>query len=100
MIECTWIGGGNTGRNTTVIRSNYPLEPGIRFQDESLRLRETLSACLDFNLMVSPRVQGGADPDQGQVARLAPAAQRHEINRRRFPTDGDHALRGDDCCLM
>lgn len=57
VIERNWIGGGNTGRNTTVIRSNYLREPGIRFQDESLKLWETLSARLDFNLMVSPRGQ-------------------------------------------
>lgn len=57
VIERGWVGGGNTGRNTTVIRSNYLREPGIRFQDESLKLWDTLSARLDFNLMVSPRGQ-------------------------------------------
>ncbi len=57
MLERGWIGGGNTGRNTTVIRSNYLREPGIRFQDESLKLWETLSQRLDFNLMVSARGQ-------------------------------------------
>lgn len=57
VLERGWIGGGNTGRNTTVIRSNYLREPGIRFQDESLKLWETLSQRLDFNLMVSARGQ-------------------------------------------
>lgn len=57
VLERGWLGGGNTGRNTTVIRSNYLREPGIRFQDENLRLWEDLSARLDFNLMVSQRGQ-------------------------------------------
>ena len=57
VLERAWIGGGNTGRNTTVIRSNYLREPAIRFQDENLRLWEGLSRELNFNLMVSPRGQ-------------------------------------------
>ena len=57
VLERGWLGGGNTGRNTTVVRSNYLREPGIRFQDENLRLWEDLSARLDFNLMVSQRGQ-------------------------------------------
>jgi sarcosine oxidase subunit beta len=57
VLERGWLGGGNTGRNTTVIRSNYLREPGIRFQDENLRLWEDLSQRLDFNLMVSQRGQ-------------------------------------------
>ena len=57
VLEKGWIGGGNTGRNTTVIRSNYLREPAIRFQDEALRLWDGLSRELNFNLMVSPRGQ-------------------------------------------
>ena len=57
VVERGWIGSGNTGRNTTVIRSNYLREPAIRFQDENLRLWTELSARLDFNLMVSHRGQ-------------------------------------------
>lgn len=57
VLERGWIGSGNTGRNTTVIRSNYLREQGIRFQDENLRLWTGLSAQLDFNLMVSHRGQ-------------------------------------------
>jgi sarcosine oxidase, subunit beta len=57
VLERGWLGGGNTGRNTTVVRSNYLREPGIRFQDENLRLWEDLSRRLDFNLMVSQRGQ-------------------------------------------
>ena len=57
VIERGWIGGGNTGRNTTVIRSNYLREDGIRFQDENLKLWSGLTRELNFNLMVSPRGQ-------------------------------------------
>ncbi len=57
VLERGWIGSGNTGRNTTVIRSNYLREQAIRFQDENLRLWSDLSARFDFNLMVSHRGQ-------------------------------------------
>ena len=57
VIERGGIGGGNTGRNTTVIRSNYLREDGIRFQDENLKLWTGLTRELNFNLMVSPRGQ-------------------------------------------
>jgi sarcosine oxidase subunit beta len=57
VLERDWIGGGNTGRNTTVIRSNYLRAESIRFQDESLRLWDGLARELNFNLMVSPRGQ-------------------------------------------
>ncbi len=57
VLERAWLGGGNTGRNTTVIRSNYLRAEGIRFQDESLRLWQGLTRELNFNLMVSARGQ-------------------------------------------
>ncbi|MSQ69993.1 MAG: sarcosine oxidase subunit beta family protein [Betaproteobacteria bacterium] len=57
VLEKGWLGGGNTARNTAVIRSNYLREPGIRFQDASLRLWGDLARELNFNLMVSERGQ-------------------------------------------
>ena len=38
VLEKGWIGGGNTGRNTTIIRSNYQLDDNARFYEHSLRL--------------------------------------------------------------
>ena len=55
VFEKNYIGGGGTGRNTAITRSNYLTPEGIRFYDESLKLFEDLSADLDLNLLYSPR---------------------------------------------
>src|SRR5271166_4638252 len=55
VLEKGWIGGGNTGRNTTIVRSNYLAPPSIRFYDFSLRLYEGLSRELGYNIMLSQR---------------------------------------------
>jgi sarcosine oxidase subunit beta len=55
VIERGWIGGGNTGRNTTIVRSNYLLEESTAIYDHSLRLWEGLSRELNYNVMFSPR---------------------------------------------
>jgi sarcosine oxidase subunit beta len=52
VLEKGWIGGGNTGRNTTIVRSNYLFEESARFYDLSLRLFEGLSRELNYNLML------------------------------------------------
>jgi sarcosine oxidase, subunit beta len=55
VVEKGWLGGGNTGRNTTVVRSNYFYPESVRLYDFSLRLYESLSRELGFNLMLSQR---------------------------------------------
>ena len=55
VLERGYIGGGNTGRNTAIVRSNYLTPEGVRFYDESLRLFAELAGELDINLMVSRR---------------------------------------------
>ncbi len=55
VLEKSYLGGGNTARNTTIIRSNYLTADGIRFYDESLRLFRDLSLELDYNIMYSER---------------------------------------------
>jgi methylglutamate dehydrogenase subunit A len=55
VLERGWIGGGNTGRNTTIVRSNYRLPENQRFYEFSLQLWERLSAELNFNVMFSQR---------------------------------------------
>ena len=55
VIERGWIGGGNTGRNTTIVRSNYLYRESARLYDFSLQLYEGLSQALNFNIMLSQR---------------------------------------------
>ncbi len=55
VIERGWLGGGNTGRNTTVVRSNYFFAESVRLYDMALRLYEGLSAELNYNIMLSQR---------------------------------------------
>ncbi len=55
VIEKGYIGGGGSGRNTAIIRSNYLTPEGVRFYDRSVKLYETLSADLNFNVMFSQR---------------------------------------------
>jgi sarcosine oxidase subunit beta len=55
VIEKGWLGGGNTGRNTTIIRSNYLQDPSIAIYELSRSLYETLSQELNYNMMFSPR---------------------------------------------
>ena len=55
VLEKGYIGGGNTGRNTTIIRSNYLTPEGVRFYDESVRLWQDLGEDFDLNLFYSTR---------------------------------------------
>ena len=57
VLEKGYIGGGNTGRNTTVIRSNYITPESVRFYKAAVDLFKGLSNELDFNLMYSQRGQ-------------------------------------------
>src|SRR5207237_10184137 len=53
ILEQSYIGSGASGRNTTIIRSNYRTPEGAAFYSKSVKLYEGLSADLDFNLMFS-----------------------------------------------
>ena len=55
VLEKGWLGGGNVGRNTTIIRSNYLLPGNIPLYELSLRLWEGLERDLNYNTMVSQR---------------------------------------------
>ena len=55
VLEKGWIGGGNTGRNTTIIRSNYLLDESAGLYDHALKLWEGLSQELNYNVMFSQR---------------------------------------------
>ncbi|MBO9403356.1 sarcosine oxidase subunit beta family protein [Shimia sp. R9_3] len=55
VLEKGWIGGGNVGRNTTIVRSNYMLDGNEPFYEFSLKLWEGLEQELNYNAMVSQR---------------------------------------------
>ncbi|MDA1091020.1 MAG: FAD-dependent oxidoreductase [Proteobacteria bacterium] len=55
VVDKGYVGGGNTARNTAIIRSNYLTPDGVKFYDASLRLFKDLSHELDFNIMYSER---------------------------------------------
>ena len=76
VLEKGWIGGGNTGRNTTIVRSNYRQPELHNFFEFSLKLWETMSDELNYNVMFSPRgalVLGHSDSDMTRLAQRGDA---------------------------
>lgn len=55
VLEKGWLGGGNTGRNTTIVRSNYHLDANAHLYEFAMKLWEGLSQDLNFNVMYSAR---------------------------------------------
>ena len=55
VLEKGWLGGGNTGRNTTIVRSNYLWDESAHLYEKSLQLFEGLSGDVNFNIMLSQR---------------------------------------------
>src|SRR5207253_3549576 len=55
VLEKGWIGGGNTGRNTTIIRSNYLWDESAALYEHALKIWEDLARALNYNLMFSQR---------------------------------------------
>ena len=71
VLEKSWIGGGNTGRNTTLVRSNYRQKPLHDFFEFGLKMWEHLSDELNYNVMFSPRgalMLGHSDADMTRLA--------------------------------
>ena len=76
VLEKGWIGGGNTGRNTTIVRSNYRQPALHNFFEMALKLWEGMSDELNFNVMFSPRgalFLGHSDSDMTQLAQRGDA---------------------------
>jgi len=80
VLEAGWIGGGNTGRNTTVIRSNYFFPESTAFYDFSLKLYEGLSRELNYNLMFSQRGMWVLAHDRHGVEMLRRSANAMRLN--------------------
>ncbi len=66
VLEKSYIGGGNAGRNTTLIRSNYLLPGNERFFEKSMQLWEGLEQDLNYNAMISQRGVLNLYADDGQ----------------------------------
>ncbi len=55
VVDKGYVGGGGSGRNTAILRSNYLTPEGVRFYDRSVHLYRSLAADLNFNVMFAPR---------------------------------------------
>jgi sarcosine oxidase subunit beta len=91
VVERGWIGGGNAGRNTTIIRSNYGLEGNTAFYEWSMKLWEGLEQDLNYNTMVSQRGVLNLCHSDGQrdaYARRGNAMRLHGIDAELLDRDG------------
>jgi len=86
VLERGWIGGGNAGRNTTIVRSNYFLPGNREFYEHSLRLWENLSHELNYNVMFSQRSHVTLCHSPGAIAGMARA---YNTMRRTGTPDAD-----------
>ncbi|HEY7244641.1 MAG TPA: sarcosine oxidase subunit beta family protein [Xanthobacteraceae bacterium] len=83
VIEKGWLGSGNVGRNTTIIRSNYLLPGNIPFYEFSMKLWEGLEQDLNYNAMVSQRGVLNlchSDPQRDAFARRGNAMRLHGVD--------------------
>jgi heterotetrameric sarcosine oxidase beta subunit len=83
VLEKSWIGSGNAGRNTTIIRSNYLLSGSIPFYERSMKLWEGLEQDLNYNTMVSQRGVLNlyhSDPQRDAFARRGNAMRLHGVD--------------------
>jgi len=78
VLEKGWIGGGNAGRNTTIVRSNYMIPGNTEFYEHSLKLWENLSHELNYNVMFSQRAHVNLVHTPGQRDAMA---RRYNIMR-------------------
>ena len=83
VLEKHWIGGGNTGRNTTVMRSNYLQRESAALYDTAIDMWRGLSRELNYNLMVSPRGLlhlAHSSHDMQEIGRRAHAMYMHGVD--------------------
>ena len=95
VLEKGWIGSGNAGRNTTIIRSNYLLDGNIPFYEWSMKLWEGLEQKLNYNTMVSQRGVINlyhSDPQRDAYARRGNAMRLHAVDAELLDADQLRAL--------
>ena len=110
VLEKGWIGGGNVGRNTTIVRSNYLLDGNEPFYEHSLKLWEGLEQDINYNAMISQRgilnlvhsdaqrdaftrrgnamILNGADADLLSTEAIQKRYPFLNVNNARFPIKG------------
>jgi len=79
ILEKSYIGAGGSGRNTTIIRSNYLTTEGVQFYDESVKLYQQMSVDLDFNVMFSQRGHLTLAHTDGSVRTMRRRAEVNQI---------------------
>ena len=95
VLEKGWIGGGNVGRNTTIIRSNYLLSGNIPLYELSMKLWEGLEQDLNYNAMVSQRGVLNlfhSDSQRDAYARRGNAMRIHGVDAELLDQDGVRKL--------
>ena len=80
ILEKGWIGGGNVGRNTTILRSNYMFDSNAHFYEFGMKLWETLSQELNYNVMYSPRGIINLDHSDAQMNAYARRGNSMRLN--------------------
>ncbi|MEM7774340.1 MAG: sarcosine oxidase subunit beta family protein [Pseudomonadota bacterium] len=80
VIEKGWIGGGNAGRNTTIIRSNYLYDASAAIYDHAMQLWKTLGRELNFNIMMSHRGVINLAHDDNEMRQLRRRVEANRLN--------------------
>jgi len=95
VLEKGWIGGGNAGRNTTIVRSNYLLPGNIPFYEHSMKLWEGLEQDFNYNAMMSQRGVLNlyhSDAQRDAYARRGNAMRLHGVDAELLDRDGVKAM--------
>ncbi len=90
VLEKGWLGSGNAGRNTTIIRSNYLLPGNVPFYEWSMKLWEGLEQDFNYNAMVSQRGVINlfhSDPQRDAFARRGNSMRLHGIDAEMLDRD-------------
>ncbi len=80
VIEKGWIGGGNSGRNTSIIRSNYLFDESAAIYNHALELWKTLGRELNYNIMMSHRGVLNLAHDEGEGRGLKRRVEANRLN--------------------
>jgi len=80
VLEKGWIGGGNAGRNTTIIRSNYLYDESAAIYDHAMQLWKGLGRELNFNIMMSHRGVLNLAHDDNEMRQLRRRVEANRLN--------------------